>query len=126
MPPKTMTEVRGRPPGAQNAQRRLLSKTFFRALLRDFQSHGEAAIIACRESDPAAYVKTVASLMPKNLEVHTSASDEVKQLTDKQLSELLNATLAKLAIKSSVAEAIEGVVVSEQQGQRISKGYCSS
>ena len=115
MPPKTMTEVRGRPPGAQNAERRLLSKTFFRALLRDFNAHGEAAITACRESDPVAYVKTVASLMPKDIELIQTAGDQVRSMTDEELAARLHATMAKLAHRE---REVAGQVVATVLGDR--------
>jgi hypothetical protein len=99
-----MTEVRGRPPGAQNAQRRLFSKTFFRALLRDFKAHGEAAITACRERDPVAYVKTGASLMPKDIELIQTAGDQVRSMTDEELAALLQVTMAKLVLHPSSIE----------------------
>ena len=51
----------GRPVGARNK----LAADFVEALYRDFQQHGRQAIIDMRERDPAAYIKTIASLIPR-------------------------------------------------------------
>lgn len=42
---------------------------FLDALAIDFEQHGAQAIATVRTSDPAGYVRVVASLMPKGVEV---------------------------------------------------------
>lgn len=67
----------GRPTGARNR----LQGTFMNALADDFDAHGAQAIVDCREQNPAAYLKTIASLMPKELEIKRPLED----LTDDEL-----------------------------------------
>ena len=53
----------GRPKGARNR----LSESMLDALANDFEQHGAAAITKVRETDPGAYLRTIASLLPKQV-----------------------------------------------------------
>jgi hypothetical protein len=53
--------AKGREPGSRNK----LTEDFLATLYTDWQKNGAAAIVAMREADPAAYVKVVASLVPR-------------------------------------------------------------
>ena len=53
----------GRPKGARNK----LGEAFIRDLLADWGKHGTDVLIAAREKDPAGYVRVVASLLPKDV-----------------------------------------------------------
>ena len=55
----------GKPVGSRNK----LQGDFMRELCNDFEANGKAAIIACRTEKPDVYVKVIASLMPKELEI---------------------------------------------------------
>lgn len=55
----------GRPVGARNR----LTGQFVNALADDFEEHGRKAIRQCREEDPATYLKVIAALCPKELEI---------------------------------------------------------
>lgn len=68
----------GRPKGARNK----LGEDFIAALHADFQNYGVAAIEAVRTEKPDAYLKVIASILPKELKI-TNESD----LTDEQLIE---------------------------------------
>lgn len=68
----------GRPKGARNK----LGEDFIAALHTDFQNYGVAAIEAVRTEKPDAYLKVIASILPKELKI-TNESD----LTDEQLIE---------------------------------------
>lgn len=61
----------GKPVGARN---RLQGK-FLNALADDFDQHGVKAIRDMRENDPSGYVKAIASLMPKEIEVTRPLED---------------------------------------------------
>ena len=64
--------------GSRNA----LSEEVICALLRDFRKHGEKAIARVRRDHPAAYLKVLALLIPRDIKVeHTP----VKELSDEQL-----------------------------------------
>lgn len=68
----------GRPKGSRNK----LGEAFVEALQADFESDGAAAIVACRREKPDAYLKVIASILPKELKI-TNESD----LSDEQLVE---------------------------------------
>lgn len=73
----------GKPVGARNR----LTKAFLNALADDFEKDGRAAIVACRENKPDAYIKAIAALCPKEIEVKSP----LQELKD---DELLNAVRA--------------------------------
>lgn len=81
----------GRPKGTRNK----LAEDFVRELQADFQEHGKAAIQTVRAERPAEYLKVVASLLPKQIEVKEGAFDG---LSDEQLSALVYAARASLGI----------------------------
>ena len=55
----------GRPLGSRNR----LSEDFLATLAEDFAENGKEAIQRCRAEEPATYVRIVASLVPKELEI---------------------------------------------------------
>lgn len=61
----------GKPVGSRNA----LQGDFMRALADDFAAHGKQAIEDTRSTSPAQYLKIVASLMPKELEIKRPLED---------------------------------------------------
>lgn len=68
----------GKPVGARNK----LQGDFMNALAADFEENGAAAIVACRTEKPEQYIRVIASLMPKELEVKRPLED----LTDDELA----------------------------------------
>lgn len=68
----------GKPVGARNR----LQGDFMNALAEDFAANGIEAIKVCREEKPEQYVRIIASLMPKELEVKRPLED----LTDDELA----------------------------------------
>lgn len=70
----------GRPKGSRNK----LGEDFLKALHEDFIEHGVEAIEACRNGDPVQYVKVIASILPKELNVTIDPLDE---LSDDELIE---------------------------------------
>ena len=56
-------------PGRPKGSRHKLGEDFLAALLNDFHENGVAAIAAAREQNPSAYLKTIATILPKSLEV---------------------------------------------------------
>ena len=59
-------------PGRPKGSRHKLGEDFLAALLDDFNENGVAAIAAAREQNPSAYLKTIAMIVPKSLEVDMS------------------------------------------------------
>ena len=58
----------GRPKGSRNK----LSEKFLSALCIDFEEHGEDVLRTLRETQPAVYVRVIASLLPTQVEAHAS------------------------------------------------------
>jgi hypothetical protein len=87
----------GRPKGSRNK----LSEDFVAALYDDFQEHGSAAIAACRAEKPDVYVRVIAGLLAKDVNVTTRSLDDLSddQLMRKLalLTELAKPLLAKLS-----------------------------
>ncbi len=84
----------GRPKGSRNK----LAENFIQALYNDFDSHGVEAIQRVRADDPSTYVRVIAGLLPKELEIKRPLAD----LTD---DELVNAvTLIRAAIAGNSDE----------------------
>jgi hypothetical protein len=81
----------GRPPGSRNK----LSKAFIAGLCADWIEHGSTVIKTVREKRPDAYLKVVASLLPKQLDIEDDAFDG---LTDEQLAALIAYSRAALGI----------------------------
>lgn len=82
--------AKGRPKGSRNK----LGEDFISALAEDFEKHGAETIKKVREEKPAEYVKVVASLMPKELNVRTNA---VEELSDDELAAGIAALQSLLA-----------------------------
>lgn len=80
----------GRPKGSRNK----LGEAFLADLLTDWEAHGKVAIEATRESKPDAYLKVVASILPKEMNLRVNDFDD---LTDEQLARRLAAITAQLA-----------------------------
>lgn len=70
----------GRPKGARNK----LGEAFLADLCADWEKHGPDAIEKVRKEKPDAYLKVVASILPKELNVRVSEFDE---MTDEQLDQ---------------------------------------
>ncbi len=60
-----MSAEKGRAPGSRDR----LTSAFIAKLADDFKANGCDAIERCRNDDPAAYLRLVASLAPKNVAV---------------------------------------------------------
>lgn len=58
----------GNPRGSTTGQRRKLAHDFVADLYESWKSLGKPAIVAMAWTDPGAYVRVVASLMPKEIE----------------------------------------------------------
>jgi hypothetical protein len=80
----------GRAKGVRNR----LSHTFLEALQKDFAEHGEEAIRICRIERPSEYVKIVAGLMPKELDI---TNNTLTEIDDTQLVEFIEYVRLQLA-----------------------------
>src|SRR5262249_3320201 len=93
--------------GSLEATRRSFNKDFLLALAADFKKHGAAAIEKVRKTQPAAYMKICALLVPR--EVNVEHSGGVNDLTDEELEQAIAAIKAMLAAQAGeTAKVIEG------------------
>jgi hypothetical protein len=80
----------GRPKGSRNK----LGEAFIEALQASFEQHGPETIETVRTEKPDQYLKVIASLLPKD--VNLTVSDE-RELTDEQLIERVRTLTASIA-----------------------------
>lgn len=90
----------GNPKGRPKGNRNKLGEAFLEALRNDFNEHGADAIQKCREDSPVAYVRVLASILPKDLNVTINPMEE---LTDAELIERIG------QLQSAVDAALGGV-----------------
>jgi len=97
----------GNPGGSLEATRRSFNKDFLLALAADFKKHGAAAIEKVRKTQPAAYMKICALLVPREMKVERSGG--VKAMTEEQIVDAIAAIEGFLARRSGeTAKVIEG------------------
>ncbi len=97
-------------PGPGKGFRKKLAGDFVRELHRDFNEHGAEAIAKCRTQRPAEYVRIIASLLPKQIDIRES---DLADTDDDALESFL--ALARSALlrggeagSGAGAETIEG------------------
>lgn len=65
----------GNPGGKPVAARNRLTARFLNDLAEDFETSGKEAIQRCRQENPAAYIKAIAALCPKEIELKRPMED---------------------------------------------------
>jgi|SRR6516164_2845914 hypothetical protein len=97
----------GNPGGSLEATRRSFNKDFLLALAADFKKHGAGAIEKVRKTQPAAYMKICALLVPREMKLEHSGG--VKAMTDEQIEDAIAAIKALMAAQAGeAAKVIEG------------------
>jgi Family of unknown function (DUF5681) len=97
----------GNPAGRLRGSRNRLSEEVICALLRDFREHGQKAIAKVRRTQPAAYLKVLALLIPREHKVQHS--NPLKDLTDEQLEAMIEYIETSLAAQAGgPVKVIEG------------------
>jgi uncharacterized protein DUF5681 len=99
----------GNPAGRLRGSRNKLSEEVICALLRDFRQHGQKAVARVRQTQPAAYLKVLALLIPREHKVeHTNP---LKNLSDEQLEAMVEYLETSLeALAGSSVRVIEGTI----------------
>ena len=95
--------VSGNPHGNRHRTRHLLNQEFMQALLLNFRHQGKKAIEKVARNQPAAYLKILALLVPREMKVEHSGG--VKAMTDEQLEAGIEAIQAMLAARDAGANA---------------------
>ena len=95
--------------GRTRGSRNKLSEEVVCALLRDFREHGQKAIAKVRRTQPAAYLKVLALLVPREHKVEHSNS--IKDLTDEQLEDMIEYIKTSLEAQAGGSvKLIEGTI----------------
>lgn len=68
----------GRPKGSRSK----LGEEFLKALQEDFSEHGVKAIAVVRETKPEVYVKVIASILPKEIDLSADLTISSKEQRD--------------------------------------------
>jgi len=97
----------GGPVGSRHRQQ--LNGEFIAALLRDFRHGGPKAIERVRRTQPAAYLKILALLVPREHKVQHS--NPIKDLTDEQLEDMIEYIKTSLEAQAGgPVKVIEGMI----------------
>jgi len=98
---------KGRPKGSRNA----LSQSFISALSDDFEKNGVAVIEAVRSEKPAEYLKIIAAIVPKEINVNDMT---LQDMSDEELLERLDEV-------RSIAAALAGAKAGSRIGPKTGK-----
>src|SRR5215813_3867582 len=101
--------VSGNPHGHRHRTRHLLNQEFMQALLLHFRQHGKKAIEKVAREQPAAYLKVLALLVPREHKVEQS--NVIKSLSDQELDAMVEYLKTSLAAQAGApAKMIEGTM----------------
>jgi hypothetical protein len=99
----------GNPAGRLRGSRNKLSEEVICALLRDFREHGQKAIAKVRQTQPAAYLKVLALLVPREHKVEHS--NVIKSLSDQELEAMIEYLKTSLEAQAGGSiKVIEGTI----------------
>jgi hypothetical protein len=101
--------VSGNPAGRLRGSRNTLSEEVICALLHDFRQYGQKAVAKVRQTQPAAYLKILALLVPREHKVQHS--NPLKDLTDEQLEAMIEYIETSLAAQAGgPVKVIDGMI----------------
>jgi Family of unknown function (DUF5681) len=100
--------VSGNPAGRLRGSRNALSEEVICALLRDFRKHGEKAVAQVRRKQPAAYLKILALLIPREHKIEYN--NPIKNLSDEQLEAMIEYIETSLAAQAGGVKVIESTI----------------
>ena len=99
----------GNPAGRLRGSRNKLSEEVICALLRDFRQHGQKAVARVRQTQPAAYLKILALLVPREHKVEHS--NVIKSLSDQELETMIEYLKTSLQAQAGDSiRVIEGTI----------------
>lgn len=96
----------GNPAGRPKGSRDAITKDFLKALKEDFDEFGKEAIALAREEDPLGYVKVIAGLIPKDINLNTK-DGVFDELSDDELSTIIS------TLKEHLFSTLEGTEAQE-------------
>lgn len=95
--------------GRKKGSRNKLGEAFLTDMMQDWEEHGKSVIAAVRAEKPDQYLKVVASILPKDLNVNVNSLDEV---TDDELIKSireLDAAIRPFLDAQGASEAGDGI-----------------
>lgn len=101
----------GNPKGRPKGSRHKLGEAFISALHEDFQEHGPQVIETVRTERPQDYMKVIASILPKELNIKT---DPLEELSDDELDRRIRQLASAISLEAGIgasdgsAEAPDG------------------
>lgn len=101
----------GNPAGRPKGSRNKLSENFITALSNDFEKNGVSVIEAVRAEKPAEYLKIIAAIVPKEINVRDMTLED---MSDEELLERLDEV-------RSIASALAGAKASVRAGSKAGK-----
>jgi hypothetical protein len=75
----------GNPAGRPRGSRNKLGEDFIAAVAQDWTDHRSKVLARVRQTSPAAYLRTVASLAPQHLAI--TQDDDLSEMSDRELRE---------------------------------------
>jgi hypothetical protein len=90
--------------GRRKGQRNKLTEMFVGTVADDFAEHGAAALASLRASDPAAYLKIIASFVPRELVMQREQEPDYADMTDEELNELFERVRRNRAVRAILEE----------------------
>jgi hypothetical protein len=109
LPGHAPTPGGGRPAGSRNR----LTTHLLNVLCRDFESNGEAVVRICRIEKPVEYLKIVASLLPKELQVSDA---KLGDLSDEEIAGLLMQVRELRELRAQAPSQAEGALKRRDDG----------
>lgn len=101
--PGQVLNPKGRPKGSRNK----FAEEFIKDFLSDWEKFGKEAIKKARRTDPVAYLKVAASLLPKDFNLNVSSEAELEKMLEKFDDEQLEAIFT--AITAAGSNAAKGI-----------------
>mgnify|MGYP001438256278 CR=1 FL=1 len=75
--------------GRKRGSRNRLTETFIAAIETDCAEHGPEALAKLRNDDPAAYLRIVASLVPRDLILKREQAEDYSELSPEEINEMM-------------------------------------
>lgn len=91
--PGEVRNPKGRPKGSRNK----FAEQFVKDFLADWEEHGKKAIKQARRTDPVAYLRVAASLLPKDFNINVSSEAELEKMLEQFDDEQLEAIFAAIS-----------------------------
>jgi len=106
---RKLPQLYGNLHGNRHRTRHLLNQEFMQALLLHFRQHGKKAIEKVAREQPAAYLKVLALLVPREHKVEHS--NVIKSLSDQELEAMIEYLKTSLEAQAgSPVKVIEGMI----------------